>query len=85
MAPAIHVGAVEQGDATVDGMMDDADCFGVVAPTVGARQRHAAEPNGENGQVAVAERTCGHGNPLIRHGVRARMGHHREKNQRINA
>ena len=70
VAPAIHVGAVEEVDAAIERVMDDADRLGIVALAVGAGQRHAAEPDGEDGKLAVAEgaglgvRDGGHGRPL---------------------
>ncbi len=70
VAPAIHVGTVEEGDAAIERVMDDADRLGVVALAVGAGERHAAEPDREDGERAVAQgaglcvRVGGHGNPL---------------------
>ena len=67
VAPAIHVGAVEKGDAAIERMMDDADRLGIVALAIGAGERHAAQPDGEDGELAVAEgaglgvRDGGHG------------------------
>ena len=43
MAPAVHVGAVEVVDATVDRLSDQRLGLGIVGGAVDARQRHAAE------------------------------------------
>jgi len=56
MAPAIHVRGIEVVDALVDRVPDQ--CLGgrVVGLPIDARQRHAAKPDGRNGQAAGAER-----------------------------
>jgi hypothetical protein len=55
VAPAIHVGTVEQGDAAVERVMDDADCLGVVALAIGAGERHQAESDRKDLERAAAE------------------------------
>src|SRR4029453_8562165 len=70
-APAVPVGGVKKVHAPVDGVMDDADRFVVVALAVGAAERHAAQPDRRDGKIAVAQGTVlrlragGHGDPLL--------------------
>src|SRR5205085_7308203 len=71
VTPAIHVGAVEEIDATVDRVVDDPDALGIVALAVNARYRHAAEPDREDAKRAAAELAWplrdsdGHGDPRV--------------------
>src|SRR5690349_9514589 len=55
VAPAVHVGAVEEVHAVVDGVVDDLDALGIVALAVGARQRHAAEADQEDAEARAAQ------------------------------
>src|SRR6185437_5798241 len=55
VAPAVHVGAVEEVHARVDGVVDDLDALCIVALAVGARQRHAAEADREDAEARAAQ------------------------------
>src|SRR5712692_2683101 len=52
VAPTVHVGAVEQSDAAVERLVDDRDRVAIVARAVDAGERHAAEADRGNLEIA---------------------------------
>src|SRR5262249_2646707 len=61
VAPAVHVRGVEEVDALVERMVDDADRFVVVGVAVDARHRHQSESDGRYLEAAPAELALLHG------------------------
>src|SRR5262249_32769082 len=61
VAPAVHVGAVQEVDPAVEGLVDHGDRLGVVAGAVDAGLRHAAQSDGRALEVAVSELAMAHG------------------------
>jgi hypothetical protein len=59
--PPVHVGGIQEVEAQVERAVDHRDRHGVVALPVGARHRHAAEPESRHPQRAVAEQPVVHG------------------------
>ena len=59
--PAIHIGGVEEVDALVERIVDDADRLFVVRVAIDAGHRHQAETNRRNLDAAIAERAHFHG------------------------
>ena len=55
VAPAVHVGRVQEVDAEVERAMDDRDRLRVVSGAVRARHRHASEPERADLEGAAAE------------------------------
>src|SRR3984893_9825813 len=53
LAPAVHVRGVEMVDPEVEGAVDDADAFLVVALAIGAGHGHEPESDGGGGETAV--------------------------------
>src|SRR5262249_55544931 len=60
VALAVHVEAVQEVDPAVHGCLDHGDRLGVVARTVDAGHRHAAQPDGRDLEVAVSQLAVSH-------------------------
>jgi hypothetical protein len=60
VAPAIHVGAVEMGDAKIDGPADQVLRCRIVGRAVDTRQRHATQPDRADPQAVRAQTTLCH-------------------------
>src|SRR5258706_946780 len=60
VAPAVHVGGVEEVDALVERVVDDADRFLVVGVAVDARHRHQAQADRRYLEGALAQRSHFH-------------------------
>ncbi len=64
LAPAIHVGAVEEVDAGLDRPADQIDRGGLVRLAVDAGQRHAAEAEGRDEGAGASQAPMGQGGHL---------------------
>ena len=60
VAPAVHVGRVEEVDALVERVVDHADRLVVVGVAVDARHRHQAQAEGRDLEAALAQLTLLH-------------------------
>src|SRR5262249_17257850 len=70
VAPAVHVGAVDESDAAIDSVMDHANAFAIIALAVDAGERHAAQPDwahaeGGGAELAVGLGDWGHWSPRL--------------------
>ncbi len=55
VAEAIHVGAVEHGNAAIERLVDELERLGIVALAIDTRQRHEAEPHGGTRDPAASD------------------------------
>jgi hypothetical protein len=60
----VHLGSVDQGDTQIDGPVDGADGFGIVAIGAAVGERHAHGAQADPGDAEVAELCVFHGAPL---------------------
>src|SRR5262249_30878508 len=61
VAPAVHVGRIDEVDAEVERTVDQRDGLDVLAGAVGAREGHASEAEGRDRQRAFSKRPKLHG------------------------